>query len=94
MQACTSEDMSDEAFPFRSAKEIDLGYARALCVRITYVGELGYELYIQSEMAMHAYDHVMEHGRPLGLINCGLKGKDYFLNRAVFCSIISILLCC
>lgn len=44
LQTLTSEDLSNENFPFRCAKEIDLGYARLLCVRITYVGELGYEL--------------------------------------------------
>ena len=43
MQSMTTEDLSNDSFPFRAAKEIDIGYARALCVRITYVGELGYE---------------------------------------------------
>eukprot|EP00466_Bigelowiella_natans_P015060 jgi/Bigna1/85128/estExt_fgenesh1_pg.C_20256 len=49
----TSVDMGNEAFPFRTAKDIDIGYSRALCVRITYVGELGYELYIPTENALH-----------------------------------------
>src|SRR4029079_4457283 len=40
MQSITTHDLSNEAFPFRSAHEIDIGYARALCVRITYLGEL------------------------------------------------------
>ena len=48
LQTLTSADLSNEAFPFRTAREIDIGYARVLCVRITYVGELGYELYIPS----------------------------------------------
>ena len=43
LQNLTSVDLSNAAFPFRSAKEIDIGYARVLCVRITYLGELGYE---------------------------------------------------
>ena len=51
LQSLTSVDLSNEAFPFRAAREIDLGYARALCVRITYLGELGYELYIPTEQA-------------------------------------------
>ncbi|MBA3453863.1 MAG: GcvT family protein, partial [Deltaproteobacteria bacterium] len=46
MQLVTSADMTNEAFPFRAAREIDIGFARVLCIRITYLGELGYELYI------------------------------------------------
>lgn len=41
IQKITSENMSNEAYPFRTAREIDIGFARALCTRITYVGELG-----------------------------------------------------
>jgi len=69
----TNEDMSNEAFPFRAAKYIDIGFARALCVRITYLGELGYELYIPAEQALHAYDRVVEAGEKVGLRHAGLK---------------------
>ena len=69
MQAITSTDMSNEAFPFRHAKEIDIGYARALCIRITYLGELGYELYIPSEQALHVYDSVVEAAASEGQIS-------------------------
>ena len=44
LQSVTRADMSNEAFPFRAAREIDIGFARVLCIRITYLGELGYEL--------------------------------------------------
>ncbi len=73
LQAVTNVDLSNEAFPFRHAQEIDLGFARALCVRITYLGELGYELYIPAEMAVHAYDRILAAGEPLGLRHAGLK---------------------
>jgi 4-methylaminobutanoate oxidase (formaldehyde-forming) len=69
----TSEDLSNEAFPFRAAREIDIGFARALCVRITYVGELGYELYVPAEQAVHVYDRVVAAGGDLGLAHAGLK---------------------
>ena len=65
LQSITSVDLSNEAFPFRAAREIDIGYARVLCVRITYVGELGYELYIPAEQAVHVYDQVVEAGARL-----------------------------
>ena len=73
LQRITSEDMSNAAFPFRAAREIDIGFARALCVRITYLGELGYELYVPSEQAVHVYDRVVAAGADLGLVHAGLK---------------------
>jgi 4-methylaminobutanoate oxidase (formaldehyde-forming) len=73
LQSITSVDMSNEAFPFRAAREIDLGFARALCVRITYLGELGYELYVPAEQAVHAYERLAEAGRAVDLRHTGLK---------------------
>jgi 4-methylaminobutanoate oxidase (formaldehyde-forming) len=73
LQRMTSADLSNEAFPFRTVREIDIGYARVLCVRITYLGELGYELYIPTEQATHVYDRLIEAGAPLGLRHAGLK---------------------
>ncbi|MFT3773842.1 MAG: FAD-dependent oxidoreductase [Minicystis sp.] len=73
LQSLTSEDLGNEAFPFRAAREIDIGFARALCVRITYLGELGYELYIPTEQATHVYDRIVEAGERFGLRHAGLK---------------------
>ncbi|HYN75442.1 MAG TPA: FAD-dependent oxidoreductase [Candidatus Limnocylindria bacterium] len=73
LQSLTAVDLSNEAFPFRSAREIDLGYARALCVRITYLGELGYELYIPTEQATHVYDRILAAGPAYRLRHAGLK---------------------
>ena len=53
--------------------EIEIGYARVLCVRITYLGELGYELYIPAEQANHVYDFVVEAGQKFNLRHAGLK---------------------
>ena len=73
LASVTSADLSDEAFPFRTAREIDLGFALGLCTRITYVGELGYELFVPAEMAISAYDEVVAAGEAFGLQHCGLK---------------------
>ncbi|MEH6591877.1 MAG: FAD-dependent oxidoreductase [Halioglobus sp.] len=73
MQAITSVDLGHEAFPFRAARDIDIGYARALCVRITYAGELGYELYVPCEQAVHVYDRLVEEGAKHGLVHAGLS---------------------
>jgi 4-methylaminobutanoate oxidase (formaldehyde-forming) len=73
LQSITSADLSNEAFPFRTAREIDIGLARVLCVRITYAGELGYELNIPSEQAVHVYDRIVDAGKKFGLRHAGLK---------------------
>lgn len=73
MQALTTADMSNDAFPFRHAREIDIGFARVLCIRITYLGELGYELYIPAEQTVHVYDRLVAAGENYGLVHAGLK---------------------
>ena len=64
-------DLSDEAFPFGSSREIDLGYATVRATRITYVGELGWELYVPAEFAVGAYEDLTAAGAGLGLANAG-----------------------
>ncbi len=73
MQLVTAVDMSNEVFPFRCARDIDIGFARVLCIRITYLGELGYELYIPTEQALHVYDRLVAAGEQVGLVHAGLK---------------------
>lgn len=63
----TDADLSSAAFPFATSRLIDLGYARIRASRITYVGELGYELYIPTEFAPSVYDVIIEAGQPFGL---------------------------
>ncbi len=69
----TDTDLSNEAFPFRAAREIRIAGVTVLCIRITYVGELGYELYVQADDAVDVYDALVVAGRPLGLRHAGLK---------------------
>ncbi len=73
MASVTSADMSNEGFGFRTARYIDVGFARVLCIRITYLGELGYELHIPAEQAAAVYDRLIAAGEPLGLRHAGLK---------------------
>lgn len=68
----TSADLSSAAFPYMTAKEIDLHYARVLAMRVTYVGELGWELHVPAELALTVYDALMEAGSDLGYRNVGL----------------------
>jgi glycine cleavage system T protein len=63
----TDADLSTAALPFATSQIIDLGYARVRASRITYVGELGYELYIATEFAQSVYDLIVSAGAPFGL---------------------------
>jgi len=64
-------DLSDAAFPLRTSREIDLGYSTVRATRITYVGELGWELYVPAEFAVGVYQDLMAAGEPLGVVNAG-----------------------
>ena len=67
LQRVSDADFSNEAFPFGTSQVIDLGYARVRASRITYVGELGWELYVPVECAPGVFDALMREGEPLGL---------------------------
>ena len=73
LQSLTTADLSNVAFAFRSARHIDIGFARVLCIRITYLGELGYELYVPADQALGVYDRIVDAGRAVGLRHAGLK---------------------
>jgi glycine cleavage system aminomethyltransferase T/glycine/D-amino acid oxidase-like deaminating enzyme len=64
LSAVTWDDVSREAFPFRTAKTVDIGGAPVLAQRITYVGELGYELYLPRAWAVQVWDELMRAASP------------------------------
>lgn len=72
----THADMSNNAFPFLTMQEIDVGYAPVKAIRITYVGELGWELYIPTEFSLHVFDTLLEAGQDFGLKHIGLQALD------------------
>ena len=76
LSSLTDADMSGEGFPFLASREIEIGYAVVRASRITYVGELGWELYIPTEFATHVYDAVVAQGRELGLRHAGFHAMD------------------
>jgi heterotetrameric sarcosine oxidase gamma subunit len=71
LSAVSAADLSDAAFPFGTSAEIPLGYATVRATRITYVGELGFELYVPAEFAVGVYQDLMAAGAALGLVNAG-----------------------
>ena len=72
----TPADLANAPFPFGTAREIELGYATVRATRITYVGELGWELYVPTELAAGVYDDVVAAGADLGLRHAGYHAMD------------------
>ncbi len=73
LQSITDADLSNAAFPYRHARTIAIGFANVFAIRITYLGELGYELYVPTEQAVHVYDRIVTAGTRFGLRHAGLK---------------------
>ena len=71
LNAVSGSDFSNDAFPFATSQDIHLGYAIVRASRVTFVGELGWELLIPTEFAMHVYDCLIEAGEKHGLRNGG-----------------------
>jgi glycine cleavage system aminomethyltransferase T len=71
LQTLSPNDLSNDGFPFGICRQIALGYQSALALRLTYVGELGWELYIPTAFALSVYDALIEAGHGFGLRHCG-----------------------
>ena len=72
----TSADLSNEAFPYLTAREIDVHYARVLAMRVTYVGELGWELHTPADLALTVHDALVEAGADLGYRDVGMLAMN------------------
>lgn len=72
----TDASLEDAHFPFARARQLDVGWATALAVRVSFTGELGWELYVPVESAPVLYDQLIEAGRPLGLRHAGYRALD------------------
>ncbi|HKW58558.1 MAG TPA: FAD-dependent oxidoreductase [Candidatus Dormibacteraeota bacterium] len=68
----TSDDVSNEGFKFGTCRVVDIGTQRVLASRISYVGDLGWELYVSLEQGLKLWDTLMEAGRPHGVVPCGI----------------------
>jgi 4-methylaminobutanoate oxidase (formaldehyde-forming) len=72
----TTADVSKEAFPYMTARNIDINYAIVQTMRVTYEGELGFELYVPAEFSAHVYESVVEAGQDLGLTHAGFQALN------------------
>jgi len=76
LQSLTDEDLSDNSFPFSSHKIISIGGCRVRAVRLSFVGELGWELHIPCQGAVDVYNAIWSAGQKHGLVNAGYRAID------------------
>ncbi len=76
LQAVSPADFSNDVNPFGTAQEIDIGMGRARVHRVTYVGELGWEVYISADMAGHVFEVLHGAGKDMGAKLCGMHMMD------------------
>ena len=76
MKKISPNGFSNEAFPFGTAQEIEVGMGLARAHRVTYVGELGWELYVPTDQTAHVFETLEEAGADVGLKLCGLHTLD------------------
>ena len=71
-----SEDISHQAFPFLSARQMKVGLADALVIRVSFTGELGYEIYTAPEFQVHVLERLRAAGKTHGLQLCGMRALE------------------
>ncbi len=76
LEAVSRDDVSNEKFPYLTAREITIGYAPVLALRVTYVGELGWELHIPTEYTLYVYHELWKAGQSHGMINAGYRAIE------------------
>ncbi len=76
LSAASPNDFSNDTNPFGTAQDIEIGMGLARAHRVSYVGELGWEIYIPTDMAAHVFEVLHEAGQDLGLKHCGMHMMD------------------
>jgi 4-methylaminobutanoate oxidase (formaldehyde-forming) len=81
----SDDDFRNEGFAFGQCREVVIGYAPVLAIRVTYIGELGYELYMPPEYAAHLYESLWDAGQDLGIRNAGYRAIDSLRLEKGYC---------
>lgn len=76
LERLTGESLPNEAFPFGTSRILEIGYAEVRASRVTYVGELGWELYVPAEFALHVFERILEAGEAFGLGFAGMHAMN------------------
>ena len=85
LQRLSEDDFGNDAFPFGQCRQVVIGYAPVLALRVTYIGELGYELYMPPEYAANLYESLWAAGQDLGIRNAGYRAIDSLRLEKGYC---------
>ena len=85
LEKVTKDDVRDKGLKFYQCRHIMVGYAPVLALRVTYVGELGYELYIPPEYVVHVYELLWKAGRNLNVANAGYRAIESLRLEKGYC---------
>jgi sarcosine dehydrogenase len=85
LQRLSEEAFDNDAFPFGQCRQVVIGYAPVLALRVTYIGELGYELYLPPEYAASLYESLWAAGQDLGIRNAGYRAIDSLRLEKGYC---------
>jgi len=77
LERMTDADLSNDVFPFATSQVVDMGYARVIANRLTYVGELGWELFVPAEFAQDLCDRLLAEGEAVGLVPAGYHALEH-----------------
>ena len=80
----TDADLSNDGFPFATSREIEIGHARLIANRLTYVGELGWELHVPTEFAQDVCDRLLAEGEALGLKPAGYHALEHLRSERAY----------
>ena len=80
----STADLSNDNFPFATSREIEVGYANVLANRLTYVGELGWELHIPTEFAQHVFEVLWQAGADFGLKAAGYHALEHLRSERAY----------
>lgn len=84
LQAVSDADFSNDAFPFATSQEIGVGAAQVIANRLTYVGELGWELHIPTEFALHVFDQLWSAGADFNLRPAGYHALEHLRSERAY----------
>ncbi|MCP5072717.1 MAG: FAD-dependent oxidoreductase [Rhodobacteraceae bacterium] len=84
LSAVSDADFCNDSFPFATSQVIDVGFARVIANRLTYVGELGWELHIPTEFAQHVFDRLWEAGADHGLKAAGYHALEHLRSERAY----------
>ncbi|MFZ1727625.1 MAG: FAD-dependent oxidoreductase, partial [Albidovulum sp.] len=73
LAAAAEDDVGNDTFPYMSCRDLHIGWAPVMAARITYMGELGWEIYVAPEYAVHVYERLWQAGTDVGIVNAGYK---------------------